>query len=91
MLAMLVAAAMLALWFDVRLGESRPDDLSRRVVHVAVSMGALFAAVAVIGLAHGIPHVLFMLVVLTMFLPTLVYSLLCALWMLRSLAELAPR
>jgi len=87
-LALTLAAGMLAAWVDIRLGDARPETPMQRMVHAGLGVVALFAAVGLLYLVHGVPHGLFMVAVLTVFLPALVYALLAALWMMRSLADL---
>jgi hypothetical protein len=87
-LGMLVAAGLLAAWVDVRLGDARPETPTQRMVHAALSIFALFGAVGLLYLVHGIPQGLFLATVLAVFFPTLVYALLAGLWMLRALSEL---
>jgi hypothetical protein len=87
-LALTLAAGMLAAWIDVRLGEARPAEPMQRVVHVGLSIFGLFAATGLLYLVHGVPQGLFMVVVLTVFVPALVYALLAGIWMMRALADL---
>jgi len=87
-LVMPVAGALLAAWLDVRLGDARPESPIQRGVHAGLSVVALFGAVGLLYLVHGIPQGLFMVVLLTVFFPTLVYALLACLWMLRALSDL---
>ena len=87
-LAMALAAAMLAAWLDVRLSDVRPAEPKQRVLHAGLSLVALFAATGLLSLVYGIPQGLFMVVVLTVFLPALVYSMLAGIWMMRALADL---
>jgi hypothetical protein len=89
MLALTLGAGMLAAWVDVRLGDARPAEPLQRILHAGLSMVALFAAVGLLGLVHGVTQSLVMVAVLTVFLPALVYSLLAGLWMIRTLADLA--
>jgi hypothetical protein len=87
-LAMALAAAMLAVWLDMRLGDVRPEEPMQRVMHAGLSLVALFAATGLLSLVYGIPQGLFMVVVLTVFLPALVYSMLAGIWMMRVLADM---
>jgi hypothetical protein len=48
----------------------------------------MFGAVGLLALIYGIPQWAFMTVLLTVFVPSLVYALLAGLWMLRALANL---
>jgi len=87
-LVMLVAAALVAAWLDLRLGDARPETPMQRMVHAALSVFALFGAVGLLYLVHGVPQGLFMATVLAVFFPTLVYALLAGFWMLRALSDL---
>jgi len=87
-LVMPVAGALLAVWLDVRLGDARPESPMQRVVHAGLSVFALFGAVGLLYLVHGIPQGAFLIAVLTVFFPALVYALLACLWMLRALSDL---
>jgi hypothetical protein len=87
-LALLLAAGMLAAWVDVRIGDARPATPTQRFVHVGLSIFGLFASVGLLYLVHGIPQALFMVAVLTVFLPALTYTLLAAFWMMRILADI---
>jgi len=82
-----LGAALLAVWLDVRLGDARPETPARRTVHVGLGIVALFASVALLSLVHGVGQGAVLIGVLTVFLPALVYALLGALWMMRTLAE----
>lgn len=84
-----VAAAVLAVWLDQRLGDGRPRALRHRLLHVVLAFVALNLATAVplrlagpdaASLQRGI--VIFLIV-----LPGLLYAFLACLWLLRSLAE----
>jgi hypothetical protein len=87
-LALLLAAGMLAAWVDVRLGDARPAEPMQRVVHAGLSVFALFAASGLLYLVHGVPQGIFMVAVLTVFLPALIYAVLAGIWMMRALADL---
>jgi biotin transporter BioY len=90
-LGLVVGAFLLAGWVDARVGDSRPESPVRRIGHVLVGLVVLEASVGVLYLvqAAGAPEAAFMVAVLGVFLPALVYSLLTALWLLRTLAEIA--
>ena len=88
-LALMVGAALLALWLDLRLAGLRPQTPAQGLIHAAVSLFGLFAAVGLLYLVHGVPQTLFMVVVLSVFLPALIYALVAGAWMLRALADLA--
>jgi heme A synthase len=90
-LGLVVGAFLLACWVDARIGDSRPESPGRRVGHVLVAFVCLQASVGVIYLVYGvgIPQLAFMGVVLAVFLPALTYSLLTAMWLIRTLVEIA--
>jgi hypothetical protein len=90
-LGLVVGGFLLAVWVDARIGESRPESPGRRVGHVVVGFLALEASVGVLYLVDSldIPQVAFMGVVLAVFLPALTYSLLTAMWLVRTLVEIA--
>ncbi len=84
-LGLTIGAALLAAWLDARLGDARPQTAKRALVHAALSVVALMSSVGLLSLVYGIPQGTFMVVVLTVFLPALVYTLLAGFWMLRAL------
>ena len=90
-LGLVVGAFLLASWVDARVGDARPESPVRRIGHVLVGLVVLEASVGVLYLVDsaGVPQIAFMAVVLGVFLPALVYSLLTALWLLRTLVEIA--
>ncbi len=85
-----LGAGLLAAWLDSRLGDARPGTPTVRLVHACLSVVALFGSVGLLYLVHGVPQAVFMMAVLTVFLPTLVYALLAGLWMVRTLADIGP-
>ena len=86
-IALSLAAVLLALWLDVRLGEERrPGSPTRRMAHVCAGIVGLQLAVLALSLVEGAA---LMVVLLTVFLPAFVYALLAALWAMRCLAELS--
>jgi hypothetical protein len=89
MTGLTLGAALLAAWLDYRLGDARPGTPEQRMIHAALSVVGLFAAVGLLYLVHGIPQAIFMVAVLGAFLPALVYALLAGFWMLRTLTDLA--
>ncbi|TML15906.1 MAG: hypothetical protein E6G33_06945 [Actinobacteria bacterium] len=89
-LGLVVGAFLLAAWVDDRVGDARPESPKRRLGHVLLGLALLEASVGVLYLVNstGIPQIAFMAVVLAVFLPALTYSLLTALWLLRTLVEI---
>lgn len=88
-LLVFVAAAVLALWLDVRLGEKGPSSLSQILLHAIGAMLVLRAAKEVVGAADG--YTLFMVFLLAILLPALIYVFLTSLWMLKMLRGAMPR
>ena len=90
-LALVAGGFLLASWVDAKVGDSRPESPIRRMVHVLVGLAVLEASVGALYLVEGAgaPEALFMVAVLGLFLPALVYVLLAGLWLLRTLAEIA--
>jgi hypothetical protein len=90
-LGLVVGAFLLAAWVDDRVGDSRPDSFKRRLGHVLLGLAVLEASVGVLYLVDstGVPQLAFMGFVLGLFLPALTYSLLTALWLIRTLVEIA--
>jgi hypothetical protein len=87
-LALVFGAGLLAFWLDARLASVRPQDPAQTLMHAGISLFGLFAAVGVLHLVNGVPQMLFMVTVLAVFLPALIYSLVAGAWMLRALADL---
>jgi hypothetical protein len=88
-LALALGAGLLAFWLDARFPGLRPKTAAQGLIHAAVGTFSMFGAAGLLALLYGIPELAFMALVLGIFLPTLVYSLLTGLWMLRALANLA--
>jgi biotin transporter BioY len=90
-LALTVGAILLAGWLDIRFGKSRPDEPMRRIVHAVVAVIVLQLSIGALYLVDGTgaPRSAFLLAVLTLFLPALVYALLTGSWVMRTLAEIA--
>ena len=87
-LTLTLGAALLAVWLDARFTRLRPKTAAQGLTHAAVGALSVVGAAGLLGLVYGIPQALFMAVVLCVFLPALVYSLLAGLWMLRALVNL---
>lgn len=86
-LALPVAAALLAAWVDVRV-RTRPQSPLRCLFAVFVAIAALRGAVAVLEYADGQP--VFVLAVLTVLLPTLIFAFLTVVWTMRALLSPVP-
>ena len=87
-LTLTLGAALLAVWLDARLASLRPKTPLGGLLHAAVGALAVLGAAGLLGLVYGIPQPAFAAMLLGVFLPALVYSLLGGLWMLRTLAEM---
>jgi hypothetical protein len=78
--ALLVGAAALALWTDVRFPGLQPGSIRARFVNAGLSTVAVLAIPI-----PSTPGTLQLLALLGLFLPALVWAFLSALWLLRSL------
>jgi hypothetical protein len=88
-LTLTLGAGLLAIWLDGRFASLRPKTAAHGVIHAVVSAVALIGVAALLAFLYdGLRQELFMVVVLTLFLPALVYALLSGLWMLRALRNL---
>jgi hypothetical protein len=88
-LALTFGAGLLAVWLDSRLASLRPRTPGKSLMHAVLSLVGLALSVGSLYLVHGVPQTLFMVAVLAVFLPALIYALLAGLWMLRALTDLA--
>ena len=86
-----IGCLALAVWLDLRLGESRPAGHMRRIGHAAVAFVVLEASTVALyyGKAHGLGAPGIVAGVFLLFLPALVYSFLTGLWLMRMLADVA--
>lgn len=85
-----VAAAILAVWVEARIGGRRPGSLRARMAHTAaafVLVQASSAALARLIQPDMAPRMSVTLVLL-LFLPALVYAFVVGLWLLRTLKEI---
>jgi hypothetical protein len=84
-----VGCLVLAVWLDLRLGDSRPESYMRRIAHAVAAFVVLEASTG--GLyyakAHGLGATGIVLGVFLLFLPALAYSFLTGLWLMRTLAD----
>ena len=86
-----IAALLLAVWFDWRLENRRPESPTRRIVHALAAYLALRAITAGSkaliddAAADGERLAVFFVLVL----PSLVYAFVAALWLMRTLADVA--
>ena len=86
-----VAALVLALWLDVRFGDSRPKSPTQRILHSGVAYILLQASMAILRYVDdaGAASSGMAVTVLAVFLPALVYAFLTGIWLLRTVAEVA--
>ncbi len=88
----LVGAAVLALWLDVRLGERTPQSIVKVLLHGA---GAFIVVRAIAALAPGLIHqgstALTMLALFVLVLPAWIYAFLASLWAMKLLRAAIPR
>jgi hypothetical protein len=87
-LTLMLGAGLLAIWLDTRFAALRPKTPMIAMVHAGIGVLALVGSAGLLSLVYGIPQAAFMAMVLSVFLPALVYALLAGLWMLRTLSEL---
>jgi hypothetical protein len=89
-LALAVGGFLLASWVDAKVGESRPGTPARLTAHVIAGVVVLQASAGVLYLveAGGVSEAGFLVAVLAIFLPALVYALLTGLWLIRMVAEI---
>jgi hypothetical protein len=78
--ALLVGAAALALWSDVRFPGLQPESVRARFVHAGLSTVAVLAIPV-----PSTPGAVQMAVLMGIFLPALVWAFVSAIWLLRSL------
>jgi hypothetical protein len=86
-LALPVAAALLAAWVDVRVG-TRPQSPLRCLFAVIAGIAAMRGAVGVLGYVEGRPS--YIIAVLTVLLPTLVFAFVTVAWTMRALLNPSP-
>lgn len=85
-----IAAALLAVWIDCLAENRRPKSLRRRSAHVVAAFAALQGANFAFNLSVGghAGDLRSVLLVFFLFLPSLVYTFLSGLWLMRTLAEM---
>jgi hypothetical protein len=81
-MALTSSAFLLAMWVDAKLEKRRPESPGRRVAHVFAACVLLQVA------AFAGSHVAPMIAVFFLILPTLVYTFVGGLWLIRTVAEL---
>jgi hypothetical protein len=89
----LFCTGLLALWSDVRIGETRPESLRSRAIHAGVAFAAIELAIVGANLVapEGAAPAQQLTAVFALLLPAMVYALVASLWLLRSLAGVSMR
>jgi hypothetical protein len=89
-IGLLIGGFLLASWVDSRVGDGRPAATMRRIYHALAGLIVLQLSLVGLSVVHavGASEPLVMVAVFALFLPALVYALLTALWVMRSVAEL---
>jgi hypothetical protein len=84
-----LGAALVALWVDVRLADRRPGSPAMRIAHAGAAWIALDLATDAVGAATDTTFVREASVLFLLFLPSLIYAFLAAIWTLRIIADAA--
>jgi hypothetical protein len=84
-----VGAALVALWADFRLADRRPRSPALRIAHAGAAWVALDLATDAVGAATDATFVREASVLFLVFLPSLIYAFLAAIWTLRIIADAA--
>lgn len=86
-----IGAVLLAVWADSRFEKRRPASPTSRIVHAGVAYVLVRIAPAAVGGLASVdqPSWQRLAVVFVVILPSLVYAFLAALWLLRTLADIA--
>jgi hypothetical protein len=90
-LLLTVAAVVLAVWFDLRFQSRRPESVVWRLVHAAVAFVVLeLTAAGVASVLRGqAPVGEQTLVLLLAYLPSMIYTFLTGIWLVRTMVEIA--
>ena len=90
-LLLTVASVVLAVWLDLRFESRRPQSVVRRLVHAAVAFVVLeITAAAVASVLRGrAPLGEQTLVLLLVYLPSMIYTFLTGIWLVRTMVEIA--
>jgi hypothetical protein len=92
LLALVIAAAVLALWVDLRLGERSPRSMTHIVLHAATAWAAVGLAVPlVVMLIDPSSQFRTLLGLLGLLLPSWTYAYLAMLWALKLMVNALPR
>jgi hypothetical protein len=89
MIPLSVGAAVLAVWADYRFENRRPASLTRRGIHVAAAWGLLQLTVVVCErlMPDQASDARRVVVLFCLFLPSLIYTFVTCLWLVRVLAD----
>ena len=84
-----LVAVMLAAWVDLRLGERRPGSVLWRGAHALMAFALLDLATALVAyvLRERLPIADQMLALFLAYLPSMTYTFLSAIWLVRTFAE----
>ena len=85
-LVLCIGAAALALWVVVRFPDFGPTEVTRALLHVAISIVLAQATLPAIHLVTGVPGARF-IASFGIVLPSLTYMFLAAAWMIRALGS----
>jgi ABC-type branched-subunit amino acid transport system permease subunit len=92
LMVLMVAAGVLAVWVDVRLGERGPRSLAKVALHGATGWAVVGLCGALAGMVvepGSLPRTLVAL--LAIVLPGWIYAFLASLWTLRLVRDTVPR
>lgn len=91
-IAVLVGAAVLAVWVDARLGERSPGTIMKLLLHVILASVAVRTGAAVAAqLLPGESRALIVLVLCLIVLPGWIYGFLVSLWAMKLVRSAMPR
>jgi hypothetical protein len=90
-LLLTIASVVLAVWLDLRFESRRPESIVRRLAHAAVAFVVLeLTAAGVASVLRGQPPVGEQtLVLLLAYLPSMIYTFLTGIWLVRTMVEIA--
>jgi predicted membrane channel-forming protein YqfA (hemolysin III family) len=80
---LLAGAVALALWTDLRFGDSAPAKAVTLVLHLVAAVLAVVVATKAMESADGAGRTLAVISVIAVFLPSLVYLFVSAIWTLK--------
>jgi hypothetical protein len=80
---LLAGALLIALWTDVRFTDFTPKSVPSAALHVAAAVLAIALAVEAMSAASGTGRALAVISVMAVFVPSLVYLFVSAIWALK--------